>query len=57
MNAYRKQECPRDAHWNTFQNVLVKNVLDRELPIVQAIVVDTRRDSNSKRNVKFKSFY
>jgi hypothetical protein len=27
------------------------------LPIVQAIVVDTRRDSNSKRNVKFKSFY
>jgi hypothetical protein len=50
MNAYRKQgytECS-----NTIQNLLAKKVLDRELPIVQAIV-DTRRKSKSERNVIF----
>jgi hypothetical protein len=37
MNAYRKQECPVNAPWYTIQGVLAKTVLDRELPIVQAI--------------------
>jgi hypothetical protein len=47
VNAYQKQGCPRDAHWNKIQNLLAKKVLDRELPIVQAIVVDRRRESKS----------
>ena len=34
------------------QDLLAKKVLDRELPIVQAIV-DTSRESNSEINVKF----
>jgi hypothetical protein len=37
---------------NTIQDLLAKKVLDRELPIVQAIV-DTRRKSKSERNVIF----
>jgi hypothetical protein len=51
MNAYRKQGCPVNAPWYAIQGVLAKTVLDRELPIVQAIV--TRRESNSEINVKF----
>jgi len=52
MNAYRKQGCPLNLLWYKFPRLLKKQVLNRELPIVQAIV-DTRRESNSEINVEF----
>lgn len=52
MNAFRKQGCPPIPHWYAIQGLLAKRVLERDLPIVQAIV-DTRRDSNSEINVVF----
>jgi hypothetical protein len=52
MNAYRKQACPDITCWYAIQGLLAKQVLDRKLPIVQAIV-DTRRESNSEINVEF----
>jgi len=55
MNAFRNQGSPRDAPWHKIKESLAKNVLDRELPIVQAIV-DTRRESNSEINVEFKQY-
>ena len=52
MNAYRKQGCPLNLLWYKFPRLLKKQVLNRELTIVQAIV-DTRRESNSEINVEF----
>jgi len=52
MNAYRKQRCPLIPLWYKIQGLLAQKVLDRELPIVQAIV-DTRRESKSEINVAF----
>jgi len=52
MNAYRKQGCPLNLLWYKFPRLLKKQVLNRELPIVQAIV-DTRRRSRSQRNKGF----
>jgi len=52
MNAYRKRGCPAITFENTIQDLLAEKVLERELPILQAIV-DTRRESNSEINVEF----
>ena len=52
MNVYWKQGCPRDALWIKIQGLLVNNVLERELPMVQAIV-GTWRKPDSKRNAAF----
>ena len=41
-----------DGDWYIIRVLLADKVLERELPIVQAIV-DTRRESKSKRNVQF----
>ena len=52
MNAFQKQGCPNSALRYTIQDLLAQKVLDRELPMVQAIV-DTRRESNSGINLEF----
>jgi len=52
MNGFRKQGCPIGFYENDIAGLLAKNVLERELPMVQAIV-DTGRQSTSKYNVEF----
>jgi hypothetical protein len=53
MNGYRKHGYPGSGLWCDIQHLLTKNLLERELPIVQ-VIVDTWRESQSERNVAFK---
>jgi hypothetical protein len=50
LNAFRKQRYPQP--WNTILDLFVKKVLERELPIVQAIF-DTLREPNTLIYGKF----
>jgi len=52
MNAFRKQGCHVNVDLCNIPSLLAKKVLEREFPIVQAIV-DTSRESKSERNVAF----
>ena len=55
LNAFRKQGCPQP--WNTILGLFATKVLERELPIVQAIV-DTVREPNTLIYGKFqRSFF
>ena len=51
-NVYRKHRCPLNRCWYHIKHLLETQVLERELPIVQAIV-GTRSVSNSEINVEF----
>lgn len=55
LNAFLKQGCPQP--WNTILGLFATKVLERELPIVQAIV-DTVREPNTLIYGKFqRSFF
>jgi hypothetical protein len=48
MNAFRKRGYNINADWYNIPHILARKVLERELPIVQAIV-GTGRESKSER--------